>query len=265
MALDCLHMPRQLWLHDQRDQHVSKALAESGVWEIYETQLIIERLFSGATFVDVGANIGYYTILAADQVGVEGQVFAFEPDTDNFALLDKNINHNALTNIQAVNAGLAQHDSEARLFLSESNFGDHQIYDDGSGRDSQPIQLLNGSQYLQPRLDTIDVLKIDTQGAEVQVLGGLLPLLKKILARNTAAKQSPLSIIIEFWPYGLRKSNASAHELLDLLMALALPLQIIDHIEHTLIACTEQQLREWIDMVDAHPDDQGFMNLLIGR
>lgn len=265
MALGCLQAPRQLWLHDQRDQHVSKALAESGVWEIYETQLITERLFSGATFVDVGANIGYYTVLAADQVGAGGQVFAFEPDADNFALLEKNITHNTLPNVQAVHAGLAQRDNQARLFLSENNFGDHQIYDDGSGRDSQPIQLLNGSQYLQSRLETIDVLKIDTQGAEVQVLGGLLPLLKQILARQSDANQNCLSIIIEFWPYGLRNSNASAHQLLDLLMSLGLPLQIIDHIEHQLIACTEQQLREWIDMVDAHPEDQGFMNLLIGR
>ena len=74
-----------------------------------------------------------------------------------------------------------------------------------------------------------------------------------------------LSIIIEFWPYGLRKSGGSAHQLLDMLMQLDLPFHIIDHVGHELLACSEQQLREWVDMVDAHPEDEGFMNLLVGQ
>jgi hypothetical protein len=89
------------------------------------------------------------------------------------------------------------------------------------------------------------------------VVAGLLPLLR--------ASGESLSIIIEFWPYGLRKSGSSAHQLLDMLVTLDLPISIIDHIGHQLVPCSEQQLRGWVDMVDAHPDDEGFMNLLFGR
>ncbi|HEB28534.1 MAG TPA: FkbM family methyltransferase [Porticoccus sp.] len=256
LKLKQLNQPLNMWLHDQRDQHVSKDIADKGVWEIYETQLILERLKPGINFVDVGANIGYYTLIAADQVGSSGFVAAFEPDPENFLLLEKNLAENNFNFVEAVNAGLSDADRDGSLFLSDSNFGDHQIYDAGDGRDSRSIQLLNGAEYLQEKIKTIDLLKIDTQGAESQVMSGLLPLLQR--------SGKTLTIIIEFWPYGLRQSGSSAHQLVDMLMTLQLPLRIIDHVGHQLLDCSEQQLREWVDMVDAVPDDQGFMNIMLG-
>jgi FkbM family methyltransferase len=256
LKLECLNQPIKMWLHDQRDQHVSKDIAENGIWETYETQLILERLKPGISFVDVGANIGYYTLIAADQVGPSGFVAAFEPDPENFLLLEKNLAENDFCFVESVNAGLSDIQREGSLFLSNSNFGDHQIYDAGDGRNSRTIRLLNGSDYLLDKVNKIDLLKIDTQGAESQVIAGLLPLL------HHSAKA--LTIIIEFWPYGLRQSGSSAHQLVDMLMTLDLPVRIIDHVGHQLVDCSEQQLRDWVDMVDAVPDDQGFMNIMLG-
>src|SRR5262249_14626196 len=59
--------------------------------ESYETKLIRQLVKRGMIAVDVGANIGYYTLLLSDLVGPEGKVFAFEPDPGNHALLVKNI------------------------------------------------------------------------------------------------------------------------------------------------------------------------------
>ncbi|ARN76508.1 hypothetical protein BST96_19400 [Oceanicoccus sagamiensis] len=252
-----LHQTVSLWVHDQRDQHVSKGIAEQGIWESYETQLFIERLKPGINVIDVGANIGYYSVIAADQLAGTGFIAAFEPDPDNYQLLQKNLQHNQFTDVDAVNAGLSAKDSDGRLFLSCSNFGDHQIYDAGEGRASRSIRLINGANYLQAKIQHIDLLKIDTQGAESEVIAGLLPLLK-----NSGVK---LSMIIEFWPYGLRQSGSSAHQLVDMLSTLDLPIKIIDHIGHDLVDCTEQQLREWVDMVETNPQDQGFMNILLGK
>jgi len=251
-----------LWVHDQRDQHVSKGIAEQGIWESYETQLFMQRLKPGINVVDVGANIGYYSVIAADQLAGSGYIAAFEPDPENYQLLQKNLQHNQFdaidaVKVDAVHAGLAGQDSEGELFLSDSNFGDHQIYDAGEGRASRSIRLLNGSDYLQQKIQHIDLLKIDTQGAESAVIAGLLPLLQ-----NSGDK---LSIIIEFWPYGLRQSGSSAHQLVDMLSSLNLPIRIIDHLDRNLLHCTEQQLREWVDMVETNPQDQGFMNILLGK
>ncbi|WP_101760456.1 FkbM family methyltransferase [Oceanicoccus sp. KOV_DT_Chl] len=256
LQISGLDKPVELWVHGDGDLHVSKAIADTGIWEAFETQLILERLNAGDCFIDVGANLGYYTVLAANKVGPQGYVGAFEPEPNNFRLLLKNISANGVDFVDAVNAGLADKHSAGQLFLNKTNFGDHQIYDAGEQRDCCDIQLLNGSDYLQGKAKTVDLLKIDTQGAESKVIAGLLPILSQ--------SGQGLSIIIEFWPYGLRKSGSSAHRLLDMLMTLHLPIHIIDHIAHQLVPCTEQQLREWVDMVDAIPEDQGFMNILLG-
>ncbi len=246
-----------LWVHDKRDQHVSRGIAEQGIWEAYETQLFLERIRPGINVVDVGANIGYYSVIAADQLAGTGFIAAFEPDPDNYHLLQKNLKHNQCHHVDAVHAGLAEHNGDGELFLNDSNFGDHQMYDAGQGRASRPIRLVNGADYFQEKIQHIDLLKIDTQGAESAVITGLLPLLQK--------SGDKLSMIIEFWPYGLRQSGSSAHQLIDMLITLKLPIRIIDHIGFDLVACTERQLREWVDMVETNPEDQGFMNILLGR
>ena len=255
LTINNLKAPLKMLVHDDRDQHVSKGIAENGVWEVYETQLIIERLQPGDVFVDVGANIGYYSVLASQLVGAAGRVHGFEPDPNNFALFKKNVLLNQLNNVDCYNVALSDSDDEGALYLNNNNFGDHQIYDDGSGRDSCAIQLRNGANLLSS-VANIRMIKIDTQGAEFQVLSGLLPLLKKQIG--------PLSLIVEFWPYGLTKSGASASQLLDLLLSLKLPLSVIDHINHDLAPSTEKQLRGWVKMMADHPDDQGFMNILVG-
>lgn len=257
LKIDQLNNAINVYVHDQRDQHVSRGIVDNGIWEAFETQLLIERLQTGITFIDVGANLGYYTVIAADRIGRDGKIIAFEPDPANFHLLQKNIAHNGFDFVDAVNAGLSDSNTCGQLFLSDSNYGDHQIYDNGEGRDSHRITLVNGTDYLRDRISRIDLLKVDTQGAESRVIAGLLPLLQQ--------SADNLTIIIEFWPYGLRKAGSSAHQLLDMLLTLALPMNIIDHVGHQLIACSDRQLREWVDMVDAHPDDQGFMNIMLGR
>lgn len=259
-AIDARLKDLKLFVHEAGDLHVSKAVADTGIWEAYETQLISQLLFEGACFVDVGANIGYYSVIASQLVGDSGQVFAFEPEAKNYSLLTKNCQSFALPNTLPVNAGLANRDEASEIFLSTDNFGDHQIYDGGKQRSHQSIQLVKGDSFLNELsapIHRIDVLKIDTQGAEVKVIQGL----KETLLRSAPA----LNIIIEFWPFGLKKAGDHGHQLLDLLLSLSLPMAIIDHINHGLIPCTEKDLRDWVDDLDAEPENEGFMNILLGH
>lgn len=253
------HEPLMMYVHARGDQYVSRAIADTGEWEIYETQLIKNFLFEGASFVDVGANIGYYSVLASPIVGDSGRVVSFEPEQKNFQLLLKNSQLNGAKNIQPVNAGLATSDAQADIYLNQDNWGDHQIYDGGEGRIKNTITLMNGDRYLSADAHTpfvIDVLKIDTQGAELKVLKGLESSIRNSLPA--------IKIIIEFWPYGLRKAGDHAHQVLDFLLELQLPLAIIDHIGHKLIPCQESDLRPWIDDLDEDAENQGFMNILVG-
>ncbi len=244
-------------VHEQGDQHVSKAIRDKGIWEPYETQLILQALKEGSTFIDVGANIGYYTVTASSVVGESGQVIAFEPEPKNYDMLVSNIALNNQLNVLAVNAGLSNSSETSRIFLSDDNWGDHQIFDGGLERESVPVILQHGDTFLSDKIDKIDVLKVDTQGAEFLVMSGLDSTLRKSLPEVT--------MVIEFWPFGLKKAGSHGHALLDLLLSYKLPMAIVDQIEHRLIPCVESDIRPWIDDLDNEPENEGFLNLYLGN
>ncbi len=246
-----------LFVHRENDLHVSRQIREEGIWEPYESSLVLDLLQSGDVFVDVGANVGYFSILAASVVGTRGQVFAFEPDPTNFHLLQCSVKANGFgATVRAKCAGLATEAGAARLYLSEDNLGDHQIFDAGGGRESVSIELLNGTDYLTGRLSRIDLLKLDTQGSEQEVIAGLMPLLLRL-------DQAP-RLIVELTPLSLRQCGSSGRQLIELLAQLQLPFWIIDHIEHRLVASSVEELADWCDAVDAVSGDEGFMNILVG-
>jgi FkbM family methyltransferase len=258
-----LHIPGlqqslQLYVHGEQDQYVSRRIREQGVWEPCETELLLSILQPGDVFVDVGANIGYFSVLAASVVGASGAVFAFEPDPDNFALLCANAALNAVDDrISAVHGGLSDSAGAGRLFLSEDNLGDHQIYAGDEARASLPVTLYNGSDYLAGRLQRLDLLKVDTQGSEFQVIAGLLPLLRGL-------EQSP-RILVELTPYALRQAGASGRALIESLATLGQPMWIVDHIEQQLAPSSAEALALWCDNWDAVAEARGFMNILVGR
>jgi FkbM family methyltransferase len=244
-------------VHREKDHYISRRISEEGVWEPYETSLLLSFLGPGAVFVDVGANIGYFSVIAARLVGASGAVFAFEPGRDNFALLRDNLELNDCRHtVTAVEAGLALAPGRGRLYLSADNAGDHQIFAVDAARNHHAIELLNGSDYLRGRVPRMDLLKVDVQGAEYAVIAGLLPLLREL--------PRPPRIMIELTPLSLRQAGSSGRELVELLATLGQPLYIIDHIEHRLVACPAAELAQWCDAVDAVAGDAGFMNILLG-
>ena len=180
-------------VHGEHDRHISRRIREQGIWEPYETSLLLSLLRPDDVFVDVGANIGYFSLIAATLVGAAGAVFAFEPDPANYSLLRDNARLNGCDELlSAVQAGLAAEAGEGRLYLSEDNLGDHQIFAADGARSSLAVNLLNGSQYLQQRLPggrtpRVDVLKVDVQGAEYAVMQGLMPLLRSLLSPPCSA------------------------------------------------------------------------------
>lgn len=244
-------------VHGEHDRYISRRIRQEGNWEPYETSLLLALLQPGDVFVDVGANIGYFPVIAATVVGAAGAVFAFEPEAENFRLLEENIRlNNCLHVVHATRAGLALRAGTGELYLSADNAGDHQVFAAGENRNSQGISLLNGSDYLRGKLQRMDLLKVDVQGAEYAVMAGLIPLLREL-------PQLP-HIILELTPLSLRQAGSNGRALIELLATLDQPLHIIDHVEHRLAPCTAPELAQWCDDVDAVVDDMGFMNILVG-
>ncbi|MFT7287124.1 MAG: FkbM family methyltransferase [Halieaceae bacterium] len=247
----------QLYTHDPQLDLVSRNLHRDRIWEPFETRLMLASLCPEAIVVDVGANLGYFSMLCARADPRPGRVFAFEPAADNFALLCRNIAHNGCEDrVVPVEAALAAAEGPGELHRSSDNLGDHQIYAGDGPRSREAIRFLNGSEFLSERVDRIDLLKIDTQGSEMAVLEGLLPLLRRSCRG--------LRILIELTPYSLRLAGSSGRQLVTLLDSLGLPLAIVDHLEHRLVASDCEALCQWCDNVDAGATDRGFMNIFLG-
>ena len=116
----------ELEVHASGDRHVSAQIREHGIWEPYETALVRQYLSEGDTFLDIGANLGYYAVLGALAVGEKGRVFAFEPEPDNFQLLQRNLQRNALAErADCFAVALSDAEGEMPLYLNEHNRGDH--------------------------------------------------------------------------------------------------------------------------------------------
>jgi len=190
------------------DSKDSLSLATNKIHEPFETEVVQKIIKKGNVVLDIGANIGYYTLLFAKLVGTEGRIFAFEPDPDNFALLKKNVEINGYRNIILVQKAVSNKNGNIKLYLSHDNKGDHRIYDSNDGRKCIEIGAVRLDDYFKEFNGRIDFIKMDIQGAEGGAVQGMLNLLNK----NGDAK-----IITEFWPIGLKRFGVEPNAYLNLL------------------------------------------------
>lgn len=219
---------------DKNDEVVSQRLIENKNWDAFETKIFCQSLKVGDVVVDVGAHIGFYTLLAAKIVGEAGKVYAFEPDSKNFSLLTKNVAANGYKNVILVNKAVSNKTGQAKLFIHPENTGDHRLYSAGDSRVSKTIETVSLDDYFANSSEKIDFIKLDIQGFEYQALSG---------SKKTISKQKNLKMITEFWPYGLAKSGDSANKLLSLLKELGFKLFIIPELGKKLVQVRAKGLR----------------------
>lgn len=234
------------------DDPVSQSISGSGSWEAFESELVWKSLSPGDTFVDVGANLGYFSVLAASRVGPDGYVIAFEPEQSNFALLQRNVALNPLSHCHLHNVALSDVEARGHLFLNLQNRGDHQIYA-SDGRMAQAIVMHRADDLLPPDA-RIRLIKMDTQGAEHNIIRGM----QQTITRNA----DELLLITEFWPRGLERCGGDARAMLHALLGLGLKPYVIEHIKHVLLDGPVSDIEAWIDDVDATEGNEGFLNLL---
>jgi FkbM family methyltransferase len=186
-------------VHATNDKHVSEHIATRGVWEPLETEVIGRFLGPDALFVDCGANLGWFSVIAAAR---GAHVVAFEPFPPNAALLRDNISRNSFSSkIEMHQRALGSAPGVARLDLSEDNQGDHRVAVGPTRRRSVDVEVVTLDATLAGRNPS--VMKLDTQGSEVAILRGA----------TIALAANPM-IVLEFWPYGLSRCGANAEELL---------------------------------------------------
>jgi FkbM family methyltransferase len=225
--------------------HFAK-LAKEGNYEPLTTEVIKKEVKRGNTILDIGANIGYFTLIFARLVGKEGKVFAFEPETNNFTFLKKNIRRKRLQNVTLIQKAVSNETGKARLYLCAYNVGNRMICNSGEGRMYIEVETVRLDEYFK-NYGNIDFIKMDIQGAEWIALEGMLNLLRK---------NKNLKIIIEFTPDNLKKFGVEPQELPKLLLEHGFKLYDIN--EH-LKSVTPTNIDKLLKM---YPKEYEFTNLL---
>ncbi len=257
--LEIPELGRELWMytHPANDIYISESIRNNRNWEPYETGVLIANLRPGDTMVDLGANIGYYSLVAAAIVGDSGSVYAFEPDPGNFELLQRNIARNGFERIHARNIAVSDGRGETRLFLSADNQGDHRVYASGDeearGRGHVDVECVDFDSFAEAEGVSPDLIKIDTQGAEAAILRGM--------RRVAERRRGRLKMLVEFWPYGLRKAGSSPEEMLSILEGFGMRLSAIDNEARSLVAMSRERILAAITD-RRYTEYQGFLNFL---
>lgn len=196
---------------DSRDL-IQKYLYFFGAWEQDIIHWARERLSSGEVFVDVGANIGWYSLATSGLVGERGKVVAIEASPRIFRQLQANIDRNGLRNVRAINVAAASERKSLPLFDGgEANIGETTTVPgvlEQSSLIEIPAEPL--SELLTPEEQgRVRLIKIDVEGAELEVLQGLLPALDNM--------PQALEIITEVSPERLEKQGQTQEQLFEIL------------------------------------------------
>lgn len=171
-----------------------------------ERRLLKTILSAGDVVVDAGANIGIYSEFLARCVGPTGLVNSFEPSPENFERLQ--CATRKLSNVRVCQAAVGERSGRSTLYLSDELNVDHRTYmTEGDSRSGVPIDIVALDDYFKPG-QRVDLIKMDIQGYELHALRGA----NRVLEDNSTAK-----LLLEFWPYGLKKAGANWLELIEAL------------------------------------------------
>jgi FkbM family methyltransferase len=199
-----------LWVHPRKGT-LSRAVIRRGYWEPGVTAAFVEHLAPGAGVIDIGANFGHFTLTAANRVGRDGIVIAFEPEPRTFALLSENVRLGAYANVRIEQKAVSDSAGVLALAIDTGNPGGHSLTaaNIAAGAERVDVDVVTIDGYLAAHLPgrRIDVIKIDVQGFESHVLRG---------ARALIARDHPV-ILCEIAPYMVVESGGVVGDLFAML------------------------------------------------
>jgi FkbM family methyltransferase len=188
------------------DNPIEKNLVMKGTLEEEDLRLFLSLISPGMTVMDLGANVGMYTMLAARRVGSAGRVHAFEPTPAVCEKLRQNVELNGLSNVCVSQVAVSDVRGVATFFMGDDSDQNSLSNTTGAAIEVQTITL---DDYLAAEnVGDVSLMKIDIEGAEVKALEGARRLL--------SSERAPL-LMIEFNPDALRAAGTSEIALKGLL------------------------------------------------
>lgn len=159
-----------------------------GTTEPEEQAALARYLKAGDVFYDLGANIGFFAVLAARLVGQSGRVYAFEPNPECTSQVRRNAEINGFTQVEVIEAAVSSKSGRARLHLGDTNLSSMIARGDESGIE---VALTSVDDFVREKsARPPNLVMIDVEGAEIEVLRGM---------RETIARHRPVIMCEVHW------------------------------------------------------------------
>lgn len=212
-----------------------------GCWDKLTGDWLTEEIFPGATCLNIGANVGYFTCVMSRLVGAAGRVIAVEPRRDLVTLLKLNIKSAALPNVKVHNLAATSTRQKVDLYINPRNAGDNRVFD--------PRQTTGGGSHvdygfsLKPKRrkvrglpvddilggEAVDFCLIDAQGWEHEIIRGMV---------QTLSTRLP-TMVVEFTPDWIFGLGEKPHDVLREYENLGYHLMVMGHEERGALAPSE--------------------------
>ena len=183
------------------------ALSIFKIYEPNQTEIVKKYVHEGDIVIDIGAHVGYYTLLMAQLVGENGKVYSFEPDPVNFQLLKKSVEINGFENVVLIQKAVSNITDKVKLFLGDDDSAINRIYDAklGDAKESIDVESVTIDEYFKENDELVNFIKIDSEGSEIKIINGM----KQFLSRN-----QELVMMTEFFPFLIKKSGDEPNQYL---------------------------------------------------
>jgi FkbM family methyltransferase len=203
------------------DEWIQQQIYFLGYFDPRGIRYLKNHLYEGEIFIDIGANVGSYSLVASSLVGRTGRVYAFEPAGNVFERLTENIAMNGLKNIIAEKKAILDKNGSVDIYLSRhDNLGMSSIFHHSSESGvSERVETISLDDYAEMKgLQRISLIKIDIEGAEMLALRGMRKVIEKFRPR----------ILIELKEETVAGSEYQVKDIIDFLINAAYEIFIIN-------------------------------------
>lgn len=238
---------------DPTDKVITQAIIRDGIWEKAETEVIKSLLRPGDTFIDVGANVGWYTLVASKAVGDRGRVIAFEPAPGSLEVLVRNVKENGVRNTKVEGKALSNKPGKLRLHIGATNKGHNSILGSTATDGFVDVEAVTLDDYLRTVDGRVRLIKIDTEGAEGFILEGM---------RETFDRNPQMKVVMEYHPSLMRQAGFDPATIVSGFYRRGYEVLAIEPGTGKTIPIKENRLA---DLTAELEKGQAFVNLLVTR
>lgn len=224
---------------DPEDKFLLNTLVHYESSERFVTELIKKFLKRGMNGINIGANVGYYTLLMARQVGHEGRIFSFEPFLHTVKILRRTVEENGYKNIEIIQKAVSNKTGKEKILVTPSAM--HNIITPLENPELHKIIIDTTTidDFLNDKKLKIDFIMMDAEGSEPRILEGM---------KNTIVDNPEMDIITEYNAFPLRIAGVGGEAFLDKILQLGFSIfNIDDPIQKVLPITKEEVLKRYPD------------------